>query len=72
MGKFESTRHAFKNIDKNRDKSIDQIVGKSMKKCLFRHFSLEQRTGKKESQRQKLNERQCQNLVTISGAKIEN
>lgn len=49
MGKFESTRHAFKNIDKNRDKSIDQIVDKSMKKCLFRHFSLEKRRGERKA-----------------------
>ena len=44
--------HVFKSIGNSKDKNIDQILGKSMKECLGRHFS---RNEKKEKERQRLN-----------------
>ena len=42
----EQNRYVFNNIDKCRDKSVDFIIAKSMKKCLYRHFSSKRRKTK--------------------------
>ena len=44
--------HVFNSIGNSKDKNIDQILGKSMKECLCRHFS---RNEKKEKERQRFN-----------------
>ena len=48
---IDQNRHVFNSIGKSRCKSIAQIVDKSMKRCLRRHFCREER---KEKERKKL------------------